>query len=110
MNDMPLNNASVVVTYAGASWANFEDCRSQVGTLALLPPPKVQQRTTVGLLLDLQSGRSTCMTRMCRSTLAAEACAADEACDKGTDQNRFLSELLYGKIAYKSGHGFSTCT
>ena len=40
---------------------------------------------------------------MCRSTLAAEASAADEACDRTTFLNMFLSELLYDTRAHKVG-------
>ena len=77
--DIPVNKASVVLSFSDASWANAEHCRSQCGVLVLLCGPTVLQRPAPAMLLDWRSCRST---RVCRSTLAAEASASDEGCDR----------------------------
>ena len=87
MNDIPINTGSVIVSYADSSWANCEDCRSQFGTLALLTTSKAQQTTTEASLLDWRSGTSS---RVCRSTLAAEASAADESVDRASFLNMYI--------------------
>ena len=96
--DVPVNRASFILTFSDASWANAENCRSQCGVLVLLTGPSVLQRTSAAMLLDWRSSRSQ---RVCRSTLAAEASAADEGCDRGAYINMFLSELLYNEPAHK---------
>ena len=89
------------MTYSDASWANAEQCRSQLGVLVLLTSPTVLQRTTPAAVLGWRSGRST---RVCRSTLAAEASAADEGCDRGCYLNMFVAELLYNIPAHRCPH------
>ena len=101
IEDVALNRGSVIVAYSDASWANAEQCRSQLGVLALLTSPTVLQRTTAAAVLDWRSGRST---RVCRSTLAAEASAADEGYDRGCFLNMFISELLYNIPAHRCQH------
>ena len=96
--DIPINRASVVVTFADSSWANADQLKSQFGVLVMVCPPQVSEKTCFGHLFDWKSGRSP---RVCRSTLAAEACAADEGADRGSFLNLVLSELLYLKPAYK---------
>ena len=49
-------------------------------------------------VLDCRAG-----ARVCRSTLAAEASAADEGADRAAFANMCLSELLYGEPAFKVG-------
>ena len=56
------------------------------------------QKTSPAAVLDWRSSRST---RVCRSTLAAEACAADDACDRGSYVNLFLGEILYNVPAHR---------
>ena len=51
-------------------------------------------------LVDWRSSRSA---RVCRSTLAAEACGGDEGSDRGSYLNMFLSELTHGCPAHKAG-------
>ncbi|CAE7223119.1 LZTR1 [Symbiodinium necroappetens] len=82
--DVPVNKASVVLSFSDASWANAEHCRSQCGVLVLLCGPTVLQRPAPAMLLDWRSCRST---RVCRSTLAAEASASDEGCDRAAYVN-----------------------
>ena len=100
MNDIPINKGSVIVSYTDSSWASCEDCRSRFGTLALLTTSKAQQTTTEASLLDWKSGRSS---RVCRSTLAAAASAADEKGDRASFLNMYISELLYATAAYRVG-------
>ena len=76
---IPLNLASVIVTFTDSSWANADKHKSQFGVLVTLCPPQVTQVTCNAVLLDWKSGRSP---HVCRSTLAAEACAADEGGDR----------------------------
>ena len=98
--DVPLNKASVIMTYADSSWANADRCRSQFGTLALLTTTRALTATSPGTLLDWKSGRSA---RVCRSTLAAEASAADEGCDRGSFINMHICEILYDIPAHRVG-------
>ena len=101
VEDVALNRGSVIVTYSDTSWANAELCRSQLGVLVLLTSPNALQKTTPAAVLDWRSGRST---RVCRSTSAAEASAADEGCDRGCYLNMFIAELLYNLPAHRCSH------
>lgn len=96
--DVPVNKASCVVTYADSSWANAANYSSQYGVIIALCPPQVTESLCNGLILDWKSGRSQ---RVCRSTLASEACAADEGTDRACYINLFLTELLYQIPAWK---------
>ena len=97
--DVPVNVASLLVTYTDSSWANA-GLKSQYGLFVTLAPPQATEVTTKATVLDWKSGRST---RVCRSTLAAEASAADEGADRSAFANLCLSELLYNEPAYKVG-------
>ncbi|CAE7840841.1 RE2 [Symbiodinium necroappetens] len=96
--DVPVNTSSVLLSLSDASWANAENCRSQCGVLVLLCAPHVLEKPAEAMLLDWRSSRSQ---RVCRSTLAAEASAADEGCDRGVYINLFLSEILCNVAAHK---------
>ena len=63
-----------------------------------LCPPQVTEAVCLGHILDWKSGRSP---RVCRSTLAAEAVAADEGTDRSCFINLFLTEIFYQKPAWK---------
>ena len=96
---IPVSPASMVVTFADSSWANAS-LKSQYGLLVMLCPPQASEQTVKATLLDWKSARST---RVCRSTLAAEASAADEGADRAAFANMCLSELLYNEPAFKVG-------
>ncbi|CAE7350990.1 GIP [Symbiodinium sp. KB8] len=98
--DVPVNKATVVLAYSDASWANAEQSRSQCGVLITLCSAAVLQKTVPAMVVDWKSSRSQ---RVCRSTLAAESCAADEACDRSAYVNMFLGELLYSVPAHRVG-------
>ncbi|CAL1163402.1 unnamed protein product [Cladocopium goreaui] len=96
--DVPLNRASCLVTFADSSWANAANYSSQFGVIIALCPSQVTETICNGLILDWKSGRSP---RVCRSTLAAEACAADEGTDRACYINLVLTELLYQVPAWR---------
>ncbi|CAE7509174.1 RE1 [Symbiodinium sp. CCMP2456] len=95
--DVPLNKFSAFVTYTDSSFANA-GVKSQYGVCVFLTAPSVADRVEKATLVDWKSARSA---RVCRSTLAAEASAADEGCDTATFANLCLSELFTGEPAYK---------
>ena len=98
--DVALNLATTLVSYSDASFANSpNDLKSQFGVLVLATTAHVSSTPCLGLLLDWRSGKSA---RVCRSTLAAEAMAADEAVDRLHYTNLFLTEILTGQLAYKA--------
>ncbi|CAE7209411.1 unnamed protein product [Symbiodinium sp. CCMP2592] len=101
--DVPLDRSTAILVYTDASWANAEKCRSQCGVLVVLCAPTVLEKTTPAMIVDWRSSRST---RVCRSTLAAEASAADEGCDRAVYVSLFLGELLYNVPAHKVGQRF----
>ena len=92
-----LNRASTLVTYSDSSWANARCHKSQYGVVVTITSAQVTETTCHAHILDWKSGRSP---RVCRSTLASEACACDEASDRACFANLVLSELLYQKAAY----------
>ena len=99
--DVPFDRSSTLVTFSDSSWANnSSSLKSQFGLLVLLTRPQVTEVPMVGALLDWRSGRSS---RVCRSTLAAEACASDEGADRAAMANYMISELLYGEPAFRVG-------
>ena len=100
IQDIPMNRATVILAYSDASWANAEESRSQCGVLVVLCHAVVLQKTVPAMIVDWKSCRSQ---RVCRSTLAAESCAADEACDRSAYINMFIGEILYNVPAHKVG-------
>ena len=94
---IPFNKASTIVTFADSGWANAAKISSQFGVMIALCPAQVTEKTSHGFILDWKSGRSA---RLCRSTFAAEACAADEGTDRSTYLNMMITELLYQKPAF----------
>ena len=89
---------STIVTYTDSSWANAARHASQFGVMILVCPGQVSEKTSPGFVLDWKSGRSP---RICRSTLAAEAVAADEGADRSCFINHFLTEIFFRRPAYK---------
>ena len=96
--DLVLDKGSCFVTYTDSSFANAE-LKSQYGVLVFLNQSRVTTVTTKGTLVDWKSARSA---RVCRSTLAAEASAADEGADRASFANLCLSELFTGQQALKA--------
>lgn len=77
--DIPFNASTTMVAYSDASFANARKSGSQIGLVIGLTTPDVLERPTTLTVVDWRSTRSP---RVCRSTLAAEATAADEAADR----------------------------
>ena len=97
LRSVPISYATMLVTFADSSWANAEGHASQHGSLILLADPKAKDVISPGLLLDWKSSRSS---RVCRSTLAAEASAADASVDRASFLNYRLCELLLNRPAF----------
>lgn len=97
MRPVPIDYSTMLVTYADSSWANAVGYASQHGALILFASPKATDVIQPGLLVDWKSSRST---RVCRSTLAAEASAADMSVDRASFVNYLLSELLQNRPAF----------
>ena len=97
LRSVPISYATMLVTFADSSWANAEGHASQHGSLILLADPKATDVISPGLLLDWKSSRSS---RVCRSTLAAEASAADASVDRASFLNYQLCELLLNRPAF----------
>ena len=91
MNPVNINQSTIVVTYSDSSWANAENYASQHGCLVLLTDTRATEVATHGCLIDWKSSRSS---RVCRSTLAAEASAADTSVDRSSFCNLMISEIL----------------
>ncbi|CAK9109800.1 unnamed protein product, partial [Durusdinium trenchii] len=100
MQDIPMNQKTVIVTFSDASWCNAARSGSQIGILIGICPPEVRSQPTAFSPLDWRSCRAT---RVCRSTLAAEASAADEASDRAAYLNMALSEILFNGPAHRLG-------
>ena len=100
MQDIPMNQKTVIVTFSDASWCNAARSGSQIGILIGICPPEVRSQPTAFSPLDWRSCRAT---RVCRSTLAAEASAADEASDRAAYLNMTMSEILFNGPAHRLG-------
>ena len=68
----------ILVPYSDASWASAPNQRSQAGLLVLATSRRCLEEKTVASVLGWMSYR---LRRVCRSTLAAEACSLDAAVD-----------------------------
>ena len=86
-----LNETIHLLTFSDSSWANAESFASQCGCLTLLAEPSIVERTGSALLFDFKSSRDP---RICRSTLAAEASAADVFVDRTSFLNRMICEMF----------------
>ena len=75
IQDVPLDKNNILMTYTDVSWANTAHSSSQMGILILVSTPNATNEIAKGAILDWRSARSP---RVCRNTLAAEACAAND--------------------------------
>ena len=89
-NNVPINESTVIIGYADSSWANAEQCASQQGVIVMITSPKCTEANTPATIIDWCSNKSS---RVCKSTLAAEA----SACDKSVDRAYFVG-LTFGKL------------
>ena len=101
IQDVAVGKNSLLVGYSDASWANAKKSGSQIGVVIGLTNQEALTSPSKFAVLDWKSSRSP---RVCRSTLAAEASAGDEAADRSSFANLFLSELLYLEVAHKVGN------
>eukprot|EP00435_Cladocopium_sp_Y103_P051771 s386_g16.t1 len=93
---VPFNKASMIIGYGDSSWANAPGGKSQMGSWVLFASPDCLEHKSCVSILDWKSARSPSVTR---STLASEANAMDEAVDRATYINYFITALLYGTSA-----------
>ena len=98
--DLPFGQDSVILAYSDASFANARKSGSQIGVLVTLTTAQAASTPTAVTLLDWRSTRSP---RVCRSTLAAEATAADDAADRAAFANMFASEFVHLTPAHRAG-------
>jgi len=98
MNPTAIDESTLVVADADSSWANAENFASQHGCLVLLADARATEVATPACLIDWKSSRSA---RVCRSTLAAEASAADSSVDRSSFCNLMLSEVLQRIPSFK---------
>ncbi|CAJ1360959.1 unnamed protein product [Effrenium voratum] len=100
MQDIPVNKDSVLLTYTDSSWANAERSTSQIGVLVTLTVPDIAEKEGKVSIMDWRSCR---IPRVCHSTLAAEAVAADEGADRSSFVNMCLSQILHNIPAHRAG-------
>ena len=94
-----LNQETEVIAFGDASWANAAGGRFQMGYMVFLAGNDIEKGAGRASLLDWRSCRTK---RVVRSTIAAEACAADAAVDHGYFLAVSLAEVLTGEAI---GHG-----
>ena len=100
IQDIPMNKETMIVTYSDASWSNAAGSTSQLGILVVLTTPEAKKCQQHASIMDWRSCRSQ---RVCRSTLAAEASAADEGSDRAAYVNMLLSQILFREPAHRIG-------
>eukprot|EP00971_Amphidinium_carterae_P245681 4879021-Amphidinium_carterae.1 len=89
---VPLENL-MIAAYSDSSFANAEGKKSQAGLCLVLVARDATKETCIGSLIDWKSHRSR---RVVRSTLSAEACAADAALDHAQYTSCFIGSVLNG--------------
>ena len=104
LQDVPINEHTVVIGYSDASWGNARRSGSQIGALVGLTTNKALSEPEKVSIIDWKSARSP---RVCRSTLAAEASAGDELSDRASYINAFISELVHLVPAHRAGNRLS---
>ena len=101
---LPLDPAdTIMVSYADSSFANAPGGKSQAGILVTLCQRQALTGEGLASVLDWQSGR---IRRVVRSTLAAEACAADVGIDHAQFFNAILTEIIGKGTAIKCDCAF----
>ena len=95
VNPVDLDSA-MIVGYGDSSWANAEGLRSQTGKIVVLTDSRALKEKTPGTVVDWRSTRTK---RVVRSTLAAEAIAADAATDHSYYMAAFFDEGLHRRRA-----------
>ncbi|CAK0856828.1 unnamed protein product, partial [Prorocentrum cordatum] len=82
------------VAFGDSSWAYAQQLKSQTGAMVVWINREALTGSAPASFADWRSVRTQ---RQVRSTLAAEACAADAAVDRGYYASTYLSEVLTGK-------------
>ena len=98
--DVPFSEKTVVLAYSDSSWANARRSGSQIGVIICLTTEGANHFPAPASVVDWRSCRSP---RVCRSTLAAEATAADEAADRAAYVSMFGSEFIFQEPAHRVG-------
>jgi len=94
---IPLNPwDTITVSFGDSSWANAPDLKSQTGLLCCYTTEQALTGCAPASPVDWRSCRTK---RQVRSTLAAEANAADNSIDHGYYASAFMSECLTGDSA-----------
>ena len=88
--------STIIVAYGDSGWANAPSLKSQTGCLIAITTAEALVKTVPASYADHQSQRTH---RTVRSTLAAEAIAADNAVDRGTYVAAYSSEVITGMSA-----------
>ena len=90
--DIPFSEKTVVLAYRDSSWANARRSGSQIGVIICLTTESAEHILAPESVADWRSCKSP---RVCRSTLAAEATAADEAADRAAFVSTFGSKFIF---------------
>ncbi|CAJ1448531.1 unnamed protein product [Effrenium voratum] len=98
-NNVPINESTVIIGYADSSWANAEQCASQQGVIVMITSPKCAEANTPATIIDWCSNKSS---RVCKSTLAAEASACVKSVDRAYFVGLTFGELLDGVPAHRA--------
>ena len=94
---IPLNaTETITVSFGDSSWANAPDLKSQTGLLCCYTTERALTGCAPASPVDWRSCRTK---RQVRSTLAAEANAADNSIDHGYFAAAFMSECITGDSA-----------
>ena len=86
----------LVCAYGDSSWANAAGLRSQTGYIVLVTSREALYGREPASIMDWGSNRTN---RVVRSTLAAEAAAADKAIDRAVYVSYMFDEAIYRRPA-----------
>ena len=95
---VPLSEV-IVVGYGDSSWANADELKSQTGLVVTVTSKHAVDGSADGVIVDWRSTRTK---RVVRSTLAAEAIAADNCSDHSFFTAACISEIVQGVQAIKA--------